>query len=132
MIRFVKYLGADDLAKFKGQVPAHSCIVEAYDSDADKQYEENTDKIYSYPKRLIWTEDFAGDFMEFIMGVHDRRGSNTTCFSQDYTVAKFLSDMLKIQKGRFTGESDEGVLIQEHYDLLSESYSKYVLEGVVA
>jgi hypothetical protein len=132
MIRFIKYMGGKDLAKFKGEVPAHSCIIEAYETGSSKQYEERTDKVYIYPARLTWTSEFVEDLIEFIMGVHERRGSNTTCFSQDYTVAKFLSEMLEIQKGRFTGESESGKFIQENYDMLSEGYSKYVLEGVVA
>lgn len=132
MIRFVKYLPAENLAKFNGQVPAHSCVVERYATDTSRLYEHNTEKVYSYPDRLQWTESVASDFIEFIMNVHNRRGSNTTCFSQDYTVAKFLSDMLRIQKGRFTGESDDGTISDSQYNMLLSAYKEYILEGVVA
>ena len=132
MIRFVKYLDHENLKKFKGNVPAHSCIVESYDADSSRLYALNTDKVYSYPDRVNWTPEFADHIVEFIMSVHERKKSNTSCFSQDYTVAKFLSDMLRIQKGRFTGESDNGQLSEEKYDMLTKAYSKYILEGVMA
>lgn len=132
MIRFVKYLEKESLDKFKGQVPAHSCVVESYELESNRIYESNTDKVYSYPEKFTWTEEFVNELIEFIMSVHERKGSNTTCFSQDYTVAKFLSDMLRIQKGRFTGESSNGQISEERYNMLTEAYSRYVLEGVVA
>lgn len=132
MIRFVKYLNHESLEKFKGNVPAHSCVFEKYSSDSTRLYQYNTEKVYSYPARLIWTPEFADDLIEFVMSVHERRGSNTTCFSEDYTIAKFLSDMLRIQKGRFTGEAAGGIMSEDNYKMLSDAYSKYVLEGVKA
>jgi hypothetical protein len=132
MIRFVKFLEREHLEKFKGQVPAHSCVLESYDLDSSQIYKENTDKVHSLPMRLIWNEVVASSVIEFIMSVHERKTSNTTFYCEDYTVAKFVSDMLRIQKGRFTGESGVKEVEPEKYFLLELAYKGYVLEGVVA
>jgi len=132
MIRFVKYLTHEQLSKFKGEIPAHSCIIECYEKDSSQLYKTNTDKVISYPKNMNWSVGFSNSMIEFIMLVHERKKSNTTCFSQDYTIAKFISDMLKIEKGRFTQEGSVTNIIEEKYKFLEDSYSKYVLEGVLA
>jgi len=132
LIRFIKHLSHSKLERFKKSVPAHSCVVESFSSIESQLYPVRTDKCFSFPRDHAWNSDFADEIVEFIMSVHNRRTSNTTMFSEDYTVAKFFSDMLRIQTGRFTNESDTGELVQVNYKLLESAYSKYVLEGVVA
>ena len=132
MIRFIKHLSHSKLERFKKSVPAHSCVIECFSSIESQLYPARTDKCFSFSSDYDWDSEFADEVVEFVMSVHNRRTSNTTMFSEDYTVAKFFSDMLRIQKGRFTDESDTGELVQVNYKLLESAYSKYVLEGVVA
>lgn len=131
MIRFIKHLNRDQIKKFKGEIPSHSCIISVYSSSIDKMYPENTDKVLMLDKDKRFSHEYGDEVMEFIMSVHERRLSNTTCYSEDYTIAKFMSDTLRIQKGRFTSEFG-GVLVDgEMYDILEIAYKEYVFGGVM-